>query len=435
MHKIRNLYSKFITSDLFIIFMFALNVLFWWLKLGTVMMIASSIILLSIILFNIDRTSIISIALANVINYRIAKLEENFTILIVFSVILLPFVIYDLVKHKIKYKNNIFISLVIFFIVNIISLVNTNSETIKLGLIGVMQIAIYAIIFLYFYTYRKKGNFLNIAKNACAMGLAISMQFAIKFAQFDGDIISKSVIDLGWGLSNYIAIVMSIIIPLTFYLYMNNQKNKFPLVCVVLFFLVVLLTFSKGSFLAWIVALIPFLICAYIFSKQRRILIIDGLCCLILLGLLILVISKVDVIWNGLVDYFEHMDSRGWFNDKGRLDIYKIGFEQFKKNPLFGAGSYTGQYYLELNINYHNFIIQTIATVGAVGLISFGYYLFTIVKSTLVNHYFNISILFIFILLTIHGLVDTTWYNPLVMVIMSIILPSLIKKEELTSIK
>lgn len=431
MDKIR----KFIVSNYFLALVFILNVLFWWLKLGIIMMGISSAIAIFIILFDLNRLPLIPLLLANIINYRIAKLEENLWVLIVFAAILAPFIIYDLFKTKPDFKDKIALSMVIFLGINIVSLINTNKNTFGLGLIGVAQVLLYLTLYLYISKMRTKDSFNYIAKNAAFMGTAIFLQMVIKLIMFEGLVITKETLDLGWGMANYVAMVMTVLIPLTVYLYVINQKNKHILLVVCAEFLIIVLTLSKGAFLAWGLAIVPIVIFSCMYAKDKKGILIDGASLLLILALSIFAISKIDFIWKEVTDYLFDMRERGWFTDVNRMELYKKGFDVFKGNPIFGAGSYSSQYYLIISINYHNYIIQSLATLGIVGLIGFGYYMYTIVKGTLVKHFFNVSVLFIIILLSIHGLVDTTWYNPLIMIIISVILPLMPQKSALSMIE
>lgn len=426
-----NKINKFLMSNVFIAIVFAVNVLLWWLEQGIIMMSLSVLLLILIISFNLNRQSIIPIALANIINFRVAKLEDNLVLMIVFGTIIAPFLFYDLFrKYKIDLKDKTALALLIFLGVNILSLINTNSNTFGLGLIGIVQVVLYIFIYLYFSKYNEKDSFIYISKNACAMGVAIFLQLMLKILEFGGQEITKNEISLGWGMSNYISMVVTTLIPLTFYLYMRNQENKYTLLVVGLEFIVIIITQSKGAILAWALVSIPFLVMAFKYAKNKKTLVIDGLLFLgaVLIG--IFFVSRIDSVWEGIVDYFESMSTRGWFNDENRIRNYKLGFSLFKEYPILGAGSYSGQYYLEIIINYHNYIIQTIATLGLLGLGSFGYLLVSATKKVLNKHYFSISVLFIIILFSIHGLVDTTWYNPMLMIIFFMVIALVPKKNE-----
>lgn len=420
--------KKLFDSDIYIVLIFALNVLFWTLKLQIWMMGISSLLAIFIILADIKRSKIITLILANIINYRSIMLEDNAKIMIVAAIILGPLAIFDLFKHKISLKHPIAIALLIFLGVNILSLVNTTKDNFYLGIIGVGQIFLYTFIFVYFDNKKEGNEYSFLAKNAANMGIAIAMQMIIHFLRFyllGQGAIDKGNINLGWGISNFIAVTVCVLIPPTAYLYIENQKRKHIIFIVVLELGVIFLTFSKGAFLALGIAFIPYLLSGFHCAPSKKVLAFDLFIALIFSIIGLLIISQVETLWNGFLEYFEDMGERGWFKDEGRLKIYRLGIEQFKLHPLLGSGSYTGQYYIGTNINYHNYIVQTLATLGILGLLSFTYLVYAIIKGSLVKHFFNLSMLFVIILMSIHGLVDTTWYNPLIMVILFMFLPFL----------
>lgn len=428
MKKVVEKIRSFIDSDIFIALIFMFTVCAWYYRIQIVAMSIYVVFLALIVLVDARRINIITLIMATVINYRIAKMEENLKIMIIYALVILPIVIYEFVRRTPKINHPIFIAMVLFLGVNILSLVNVTKDTLVFGLVGVAQVLLYTVLFLYFNTNKTEMDYKKIAKNAMAMGLAIAAEMVLLLMGLKGKTINKSMITLGWGLSNFIAITVSVLIPLTFYLYLDNSKNKLALFAVVLEFLVVLITLSKGAYLAWTVLVIPMIGYAFISMKKTKRILLDGVLILIFLGGLFLVIRNTSWLWEAMKRYLDNMDERGWFNDPGRIKIYKTGFDLFKKYPLLGAGSYTGQYYLEQNINFHNYFIQTIASLGSLGLISFGYFIFCVVKKAWVKDPFNIMVIFILVEMSIHGLVDTTWYNPLIMVILAFVFPNLREK-------
>ena len=91
------------------------------------------------------------------------------------------------------------------------------------------------------------------------------------------------------------------------------------------------------------------------------------------------------------------------------------------KYPIFGAGSYTGAYYLKDHSigTYHNYIVQTIATTGTLGLISFIWFVYAIIKNSFKKQLFNLLFLISFIYILVPGTVDNTFYNPIIMIFLA----------------
>ncbi len=437
MQKIRN----FFNSTYFIILIYLVTLICWYFKQQEAAIIFYVVMAVIIILLNCNRINIVTLIMAGVINYRETSYEGNVWVFVFAAVAILPLLIYDLLKHKIEYKNGIFIAMLIILLSNILSLINIKKEDINYGLVGVSQYVAFCLIYFYFMNKREENNHYYISKNAAIMSLAISLQIIYTLTKFEGDILSKE-IDLDWGSTNSIAITYLLLIPLTFYLYIDNQKKFQYLLINILSISMLVLTFCKGAYLTILVLILPFLYLAYRRVQNKKLYIISLFLSLLLLASILYMFYNVDHVREGFVRYFNQMGERGWFNDNSRIDIFKYGADVFKKFPLFGAGSYTAKPYLILNgyhpnlKHYHNYIIQTLATLGLVGLVSFGNYIYQIIKKSLTPNFYNVSVLFTVFAMLLHGLVDNTWYNPIVPLIITIYLTNLVeyrKIEELVS--
>jgi O-antigen ligase len=146
-----------------------------------------------------------------------------------------------------------------------------------------------------------------------------------------------------------------------------------------------------------------------------------------------LIIRKFELL-APLLDYFRTLN----LDPSGREEIFQTGMALFREHWLFGAGSYSGMTYLAPYdlYTYHNYWIHTLATTGVIGLIAFVYYLIMILKSCFVKNRYNILVLFSVLVILIHGLVDNTFYNPKIMLFLSVILPLLVqnKREQIVEI-
>lgn len=149
---------------------------------------------------------------------------------------------------------------------------------------------------------------------------------------------------------------------------------------------------------------------------------------LIATGIICLVIAFTLGTKLGLIEMLkEYFKDIQFFEDNGREELFVIGWDLFKQYPIFGAGSYSGGYYLkDSNLGtYHNYIIQAIATTGIVGLISLGYFVYTMIKTSIKKDCFNILYLISIMYILIHGIVDNSFYNPIIMIFLAITMPFL----------
>ncbi|HHU55980.1 MAG TPA: O-antigen ligase family protein [Acholeplasmataceae bacterium] len=435
MQKIIKLARNYFDSNYFIAITYLFTILCWYLKDQRIAMIYYLLMTLLIILLNARRASIITLIFAAIINYRETTFQSNMNIVLFMVAFGAPIILIDFFRRKVKLKNEIFIAMIILLLANILSLINTTENTFHLGLVGVAQNIAFCALFLYFYNTNDKDINIYISKNALALGIAIALEFILYIITYQDDILGKD-IELGWGISNSIAMVLLLVIPLTIYLYSQYQKHNFILFFVMIDILLVILMLSKGAYLSLGLVFFPIFAFVFFFIKNRKKFIIDLIFSGLIFIVMLIFIFRFDILAIGIREYMERMDGRGWFNDPARVKIYKYGFEVFKKYPILGAGSYSNGYNLvtggfsEVIKHYHNYIIQTLATLGIVGLLSFGYYIFVIIKSCIKKNIYNILVLFAIIAMLIHGLVDNTWHNPIIMVIVTIYIVGVSKNKE-----
>ena len=76
---------------------------------------------------------------------------------------------------------------------------------------------------------------------------------------------------------------------------------------------------------------------------------------------------------------------RHGMDSSGRFDLWKLAWERFKQHPVFGVGfDYDLGGRTELNPTntqftpywYHNTVLQTFCSIGIVGVVALGFYLF-----------------------------------------------------------
>lgn len=424
---------KYFDSFYFITITYLITIISWYFKNQTIPMIYYMAMGLIIIVTNSRRVNLITLIFAGIINYRITKYEDNLLLFLIGSGIVLPFIIYDLIKTKINFKDPILISLFVFIGANALSLININKENIVMGLIGVGQVIIFALIYMYFANKKEENDHQIIVRNALFLSTAIIIEFAIYYITFDGEVIGKN-IELGWGISNSIAMTCLMLIPLSFHAYVEKQSRFYALFIVIGLVVVIILTLCKGAYLAIVIIAIPFGYLIFRFVQNKKQFITISIVALICFALTLFIISQIDKIADGLIEYLQSMKDRGWFNDQSRKDIYNAGFKVFKEYPIFGSGSYTSRYYLDKYgqegiLHYHNYFIQLLATLGIVGLASFIYMIYQMIRNCWKKDFYNICVIFVIAAMILHGLVDNTWFNPIVPVMTFIALSFINQKE------
>ena len=270
-----------------------------------------------------------------------------------------------------------------------ISLILNGIFYIKYTIFNLLLALILSFSFIFFYVYffktlnfnKEIGKYIAIVFSvACAI---ISLQI-LETLIFDGVIkngtIDKHVLNLGWGMSNNAGAMLAIFMPSAFYLF-NKIENK---VLSRLFYLygfiivgVIALTLSRTSLLVAGLALLVIMIIASFKGKDllfTRIFNIAVIVCALILFF---------VFFDKFIELFNHYIDKG-FDDSERLFIWKNGFINFAKAPIFGVGFYTPiapdwSYNIEnwfFPDMYHNTFIQLLASCGIVGVLAYCFHLF-----------------------------------------------------------
>lgn len=431
--------SSFLNSIYFIILINVITVVFWYLEQPIFAYIIYLFSFILIVLTNANRIVTVTLILNGLIGYRIVSTPEynelyksNLLIFLPIALVALSVAFYDFFyrrKEKFKYKNEIVYGLIGIIIANVLSIVNADHNTFWLICLGILQTISFLVVFVYFYNVKDEESVDYLSKSSLILGLSITAQIIIH-------ILTKSneydffYFPLGWGNRNTISIMYMAIIPLSFYLYFKNQKNIFSLFLVCVYLVMILIMISRGAYLTLTLLGLPFFFITYqrIDNKKRYLKDIGiSVGIIVVFGILIIFgLGIQDVFYDHVIDKMLN----GIFDLTGREEIYPIGYELFKKYPLFGSGSYTGAYFLrtlnDMSVGtYHNYLIHIIATTGLVGLVSFLYYLVTLFRKVLIDDKFNLCVLFIILNFLIHGLFDNTFFNPLFMIFLSLVLPLL----------
>lgn len=432
---------KFFNSYIFMIISFLFTIICWYLKNQNIAVIYYIICIAIIILTNANKTTISTIAFCAIINYRETTFSSNSKIALLSTICLLPLFIYEVFKNKPKYKDAIFLSLLAILITSGLSLFNTFEENINDALIGIFKLFVYVFIFYFCLINKKEEDYSYVSKSIVALGIAIIVELAIYAITYSGGSLWNKDISIGWGISNSVSMLLLITIPITIYVYIENPKHIYLIVFIILEMLSILLMLCKGALLALIILVIPFAILLYfmIYGKRMRKIYLITMA-IIFVGFVISIIYVYTnkEIMEGIKKYFDGVvDRGGLFRDESRMVIYETGFNIFKKYPLFGSGINTAVYYLELNgfdanlKHYHNFVIQVLATTGTFGFLSMVSFGFFALRKCFTKNCYNICCGFAFLALIIHGLVDNTFHNPIVMIVLLFMLSSLVSKDTL----
>ena len=191
-----------------------------------------------------------------------------------------------------------------------------------------------------------------------------------------------------YGDPNFFAQVMLVIIPVALNRVMNEKHTGFKILAgwaLVISFLTVIFTFSRGGFLALCLVL-------GLLVLWRKPSLIAVLCGILILLMLIpfLPSSYLDRV-ETILEYIPFLgaDVRTEVSLRGRMSEYAVGFQMFLDNPIFGIGydNYAANY-LDYSMKIgldprrtersaHSLYLEVLAEQGLMGILLFGYVLYS----------------------------------------------------------
>lgn len=436
MHKL----SHFFESIYFIIIVHLVTVICWSYKRPDLAFLFYIVLMILVLLSKANRIVLASLLMAGNLNFfrkdgGFASLfSQYFPIFFPLGAIGIGILVFDFIRnrHEIHVRNPILYGLLLILGANILSVVSipgSESETALYlnAMLGIGQFLGYSLLFLFFMNCNNQKSRLYFSQTVLITGLAITAELLLHFIAI-GSITGKGDYDLGWGVSNSIAMFYSVMLPIGLYTYFENQKRIDVLLISGINTLMMMFMLSRGAYATFAILIIPFLIVTVIFAANRKKYFLD-----ITITAFFSLIAGYLLIWKfelfePLLEYIRALS----LDPSGREEIFQTGIDLFRKHWLFGAGSYSGMTYLAPFhlYTYHNYWIHTLATTGIVGLIAFVYYLIMILKSCFLKNRYNLLVLFSVLVMMIHGLVDNTFYNPKIMLFLSVILPLLVQNEK-----
>ena len=329
----------------------------------------------------------------------------------------LAFILHIFIYKEEKIKGRLTLPLLLMLLAMVLSIFN--SEIIDINYVFYLVIGLFYVLIYVFFVKTMQGDYLTyIIRLFFVLGLLISAQVLIFYIRSDDILLaleSKS-IDLGWGISNFVATYLIIFISTTIY-YIKTKPLKLITTVIISFeILMLLFTISRGGVLAFSL-IIPLLI-YYLYHGQKNKVTISLY--LVLLGLLLAMAFYLQTeLFAPLFERFKRLD----FNDgSGRIDLWKQAYEKFKQYPLVGAGLFArveGDYFGF----YHNTFMHTLASLGLVGLVSLLWQMFALVRIYFNKINLEKGILFIAILgANIHGMVDNVYFMPQFMILFFIVI-------------
>ncbi|MBQ8145663.1 MAG: O-antigen ligase family protein [Clostridia bacterium] len=194
----------------------------------------------------------------------------------------------------------------------------------------------------------------------------------------NGEIIKESIM-LGWGMWNNVGGMLAMLLPIHFYF--ASTVKKFGIIFYLsgmVSFLAIVLTLSRSSLLVSCLIIVISAIACCFYGNNKKI------CRIVTAIVFVIGVLGIIVFWNKISSILGDYIARG-FDDNGRFDIYKRGFENFLQNPIFGGGFYSVDaqdhtFAFFLPDRYHNTIIQMMGACGIVGLLAYIFHRYQVIK-------------------------------------------------------
>ena len=348
--------------------------------------------------------------------FMISQTEWSLESIPIYLYILPVVLILGFIVHFIRFKGNwvkgkLTLPLLLMLSAMVFSIFNTEIIDINYGFYLVIGL-FYVLIYIFFIQTIKGDQLEYLIKLFIVLGILVSCQVLAYYLGSDDviDALRTKEIDLGWGISNFVATYLIIFISTTVYYIKKKPGRAFTVVIIAFEILMLLFTLSRGGILAFI-ATIPLLI-YYLYHGQKNKLMIT-------LNLMVLSIILTTVILFRL-DYFIPLYERFMNLDlegNGRVELWVQAYHKFREYPLVGAGLFArveGDYFGF----YHNTFMHTLASLGIVGFISLMWQIVVVLKVFLRQKDLRKYILLIALIgANIHGLVDNVYFMPQFMIL------------------
>ena len=239
----------------------------------------------------------------------------------------------------------------------------------------------------------------TVVKSIIALCIIIVLEMATYFMRAESFLtvlISKE-LSLGWAITNSVAVVLAMGIPMCFYL---ASKHKFQLgytFLATVFLSFIFLTNCRSMMVAGIVVYFACVVIGFIKLNWWQLLV----CILMAIGLAVLAYYTI------FEEIFNQFKVLG-FGGNGREEIFARYLQKFKENKMFGIGFYTDpEFASDGMVRAHNTILQILASTGIVGGILFAPYFYQRYKTMLTKiSWFKVFVWVAYFAYAVYGLVD-----------------------------
>jgi len=298
--------------------------------------------------------------------FSFASLNINLASLMGFMVMIVA-LWYLIFKHKELKRSKILYFWLLFIAVNALSLLV--SFDISLGIREIARLLSIVSIFLLAQIFVKTKKDLTITLKVVLMSAILPALIGVWQYLYKADIIAgfDGRLAATFAHPNMLAFFIFFVFSISLFVFLYGKKDNvlsyFYLLASALFIMIIILTYTRGS---WLALLIFIFIIGVV--KFRKLLLVSILLFLLVYSLVPTLQHRVNNTFN-----FQNYDSSiVW-----RYNLYKDSWDIAKEKPILGHGSDTSSTLIEYNRSYrlgspepHNDYMKTFMETGIIGLIS-----------------------------------------------------------------
>ncbi|MBN2540718.1 MAG: O-antigen ligase family protein [Bacilli bacterium] len=357
--------------------------------------------------------------------FLISQTEWNLDVIPLSIYIMPSAIILGIIGHVILYKINpfkgqFFLGIALLSIAILVSTI-LNTETYDMTtLIIVLAVLLMLVVYGFFANTIKGDHLLYLIRIFVVMGVMISFEVAVFYLRQDDILESLRVkdLDLGWGISNFIATYLIMFVSVTFY-FIKKFKLHIVWIVLALFEIAMLLfTLSRAGIIAFAITTLFLFVYMFVHYPHKWNLLLN----------LFIGVTIVSAVAYYFRDYFimiwDRLELYG-LDDNGRIVLWEEAWATFKENLWFGGGILARQTAVGVNElrMFHNTILHTLACFGILGGVALLVQFLSILRIFFYKLTGEKAILLIALAgANMQGMVDNIYFMPQYMIIMFVII-------------
>ena len=328
--------------------------------------------------------------------------------------------IIHLAIYKFKYqKGNLLWGLVTLGISLVLGgLFNKSTYSSMQIIISLIAVGAFIWFYIFLVSTTKPINFNDICYLMISLSIILLLQ-TYTFYFLEGNLFetfSHKNLDVGWGISNNVALMLLSCMPFSFYLIFKNKQRILMIIIFFLQFTGILFSYSRGCIFFAILGSICFLIISLVSKdlqkKEKRNLLFSVLIYFVFLVCLFL---SFNLLSPGFWNEFKRLTFGGIHFDSfnGRLEIYKELLSKSFNHPVFGHGILY-PIINSSNSSYlwgHNTFLHTLYTLGIFGVLTLIFHFiekyYCVIKKM---NYEKFTLFLFFLLSDLYGLIDVSYF-------------------------